>query len=983
MQSHRNHHEESARRYIELTSEFRDRSKWPCPAEFTVPISCTNRNTSEIEGQDPIVGAYPLYSWFQVPYSQPGSYSSPPGFVTPLRPRSVNGVYYTALWPLRPQLDGNPSGGPQLLPLVTGPTPNGFPVGTLQNICTPERFSCVTAQKFSGGSREFPLLTSKLTDPNEWLPLMNTIAFSPQYLPVSDYLAGANLLRFNYDPSVPLNQNINDFSGIGFYTGWQVVVLTDLQNVPVPPGIRTDTPNFIEGPTPSGVDQYGSIFEFYGKNGSIQTGGVVALYVYIGGTPSTVGFSVGDVLTNVFGGAILSGSTVAWVYPTIVGTTGSTPASTSIAAGAFVTWPEVTSSSGITLPAAVVESSRIISYDQKIGGVGIETSFSDSYDPSNDYYLVDFNSDPRDDWKDFVNGGPRIFVPGGSSRENAYVGLYVANYTLEQRTTENYTLDGLQRYRKITKYDATHRIAYLSGPLSLTVETFEQLDPASLSSPKHKFGSDTFVLRRENPLQCDTISRIGISSGSVLQMMVKEKGKGYKVSETIGSGQVQFLSGGVGTTNDIVNYSTPDYLLQGPGAAFYGIIREVMWCEEDRSLGGILRIEIRQQGEGFRPGNYFLRQNSTTAQGKSAVLFVPQVYQCLEIPEIVSAINPTRSKVAGQRGDFFFLSSVGQYILSSPALGLVVRNTNVRTRSPTFPRYYYAEPNVGTNTWFSGLDIQTGDFPLTTIECSDTQPFPENGLRRIIATSSKTETFTGVYAATPPNVVPTNFGNELTVVYLEGNFQGFGFVYQNTTDPLTSMGDPQELSNQNLPAVGNNAVISGLTSSGVLRVQSYQVLPFLTNTNHSLNYTGSVVSQTQMVCYEIELLSLILPNLPLDNNIGGLIAFYPYLYVELVNVTSPSAGNAGIIYSNNPHARKALFRVNVDDTSTPVISKFIKLDGDGSVQTVKFKPNDNLHFRVFLYSGDLFETSQQDTPPPLPPDFFVQISAEFGIRRLI
>ena len=100
-------------------------------------------------------------------------------------------------------------------------------------------------------------------------------------------------------------------------------------------------------------------------------------------------------------------------------------------------------------------------------------------------------------------------------------------------------------------------------------------------------------------------------------------------------------------------------------------------------------------------------------------------------------------------------------------------------------------------------------------------------------------------------------------------------------------------------------------------------------------------------------------------------------------MTSPSSGNLGIIYSNNPNSNKALFRVNIDDTSTPVISKFIKLDGDGTVQTIKFKPNDNLRFRVYLYNGELFETDQQDTPPPLPPDFFVQISAEFGIRRLI
>ncbi len=557
---------------------------------------------------------------------------------------------------------------------------------------------------------------------------------------------------------------------------------------------------------------------------------------------------------------------------------------------------------------------------------------------------------------------------------------------MEQRETENYTLTDpqgiLPLFQKIIKYDAKHRMAFLSGPLTISRQTFENLDPTGLDSPLYGFGNDTFVLRRENPLQCDSLDRIGISNGSILEILIKEKGSGYKVSETIASGLNQFLKGGTGTTNDIVTYANPDYILQGAGQAFYGVITEVLWCEDDRQRGGVLKIEIRQQGEGFRPGNYFLNPNSATAQGRSAVLYVPQVYQCLEIPSIVPTSTPLRTITAGRRGDFVFLESFGQYVYDNDGT-TGIYNTNSSTKSPTFPRYYYAEGAAGgTNSWSTGLDIQVGGYPLKITECASSNPFPETGLRRIVSTKAKTETFTGLYAASPAGV-PTNLGETLTVIYLEQAFHGFGLVYQNSTDSIVEMGDPQLLLNSNLPVAGNNNILNGLTNSGLLRAQSYQIMPFLENVNHSLNYTGSVVSQSQMVCYEIELLNLVLPNLPLDNNIGGLIAFYPYLYVELSNVTSPSSGNAGIIYSNNPAAKRALFRVNVDDTSTPIISKFIKLDGDGSVQTIKFKPNDNLHFRVYLQNGELFETDQQDTPPPLPPDFFVQISAEFGIRRLI
>ena len=183
-----------------------------------------------------------------------------------------------------------------------------------------------------------------------------------------------------------------------------------------------------------------------------------------------------------------------------------------------------------------------------------------------------------------------------------------------------------------------------------------------------------------------------------------------------------------------------------------------------------------------------------------------------------------------------------------------------------------------------------------------------------------------------------------------------------------------------VPAPGRGNGI--IPASNLLSSNAVQLVTFDRDNDVPLDYTGSTVSQNQMVCYEIELLSLVLPNKPLENEIGGLIAFYPYLYVQLTNETAPSGGTPGIIYSNNPHAHSALFRVAIDDTPTPAISQFIKVDGDGAVQTVKFKPNDNLHFKVFLQNGLLFATQTNDTVPPLPPDPFVQISAQFSIRRL-
>ena len=233
------------------------------------------------------------------------------------------------------------------------------------------------------------------------------------------------------------------------------------------------------------------------------------------------------------------------------------------------------------------------------------------------------------------------------------------------------------------------------------------------------------------------------------------------------------------------------------------------------------------------------------------------------------------------------------------------------------------------------------------------------------------------FAGTPPGLTQANLGNISTAPLIP---RGIPSLVQGTMQWSDARDAP--MGPLPAPSPAGGFIQGALQLSNSITGNWIQLLTFDRDNDQPLNYTGSTVSQNQTVCYEVELISLILPNLPLDNTIGGLIAFYPYLYVELSNRTAPSAGTKGILYSNNPNANRALFRVAIDDTPTPVISKFIKVDGDGAVQTIKFKPNDNLYLRVYLQNGTLFKTQENDTSPPSPPDPFVQISAEFSIKRL-
>lgn len=147
-----------------------------------------------------------------------------------------------------------------------------------------------------------------------------------------------------------------------------------------------------------------------------------------------------------------------------------------------------------------------------------------------------------------------------------------------------------------------------------------------------------------------------------------------------------------------------------------------------------------------------------------------------------------------------------------------------------------------------------------------------------------------------------------------------------------------------------------------------------------LIYNGSVVSQSETVSYEISLVNLTLPNISLIT--GSRAAFYPYLYVELSNVTASGGSSRNIIYSNNPNSYKALFLVPITDITDPVRTPFIKLDAGSMVQTIKFKPNDCLKFSLFLPNGQLYTSVMSDYYSPSGPNPLVQIDALFGIKRL-
>ena len=169
-------------------------------------------------------------------------------------------------------------------------------------------------------------------------------------------------------------------------------------------------------------------------------------------------------------------------------------------------------------------------------------------------------------------------------------------------------------------------------------------------------------------------------------------------------------------------------------------------------------------------------------------------------------------------------------------------------------------------------------------------------------------------------------------------------------------------------------------SEFTVSASKFEILVFSHDNHNPFVYTGSL--QQEIVCYHIELLNVILPNKILNCALGSRIAYYPYVYIEITNISGSSAGMKNVIYSNNPNATRMVFRAPIYDVQNPNNSAFVNLDGDGMMQTLKFKPNDNLFFSVHLSNGELYQTLEKETYSPLAPNPEIQISASFSFKRV-
>ena len=136
-----------------------------------------------------------------------------------------------------------------------------------------------------------------------------------------------------------------------------------------------------------------------------------------------------------------------------------------------------------------VESAIITGYNQNTGIVTLDTPFTNSgtngFDTSNDFYLIDFNTDPSGHWKSnpangnpYINinsGKPRVFFPGGAAIPNYYSGREITSASREQITGPRFALQDV----KVSNYDFVRRTLFLDRSIVPVSPSYRGIDVCS------------------------------------------------------------------------------------------------------------------------------------------------------------------------------------------------------------------------------------------------------------------------------------------------------------------------------------------------------------------------------------------------------------------------------------------------------------------------------------------------------------------------
>ena len=559
-----------------------------------------------------------------------------------------------------------------------------------------------------------------------------------------------------------------------------------------------------------------------------------------------------------------------------------------------------------------------------------EMSIISSYDPNTNICTLDTAFSDLDiatdyyviayDYNPINPTRPTLHIAGGENIDNYYVGSIVEDITLAQASG---VYANCSFTANIIKYDGVTRVATLDAPLD-----------------KGWKASDNYIIRKGNPSFRGIVSSTGEAGGIASYFATGQTSASNVVSE------VSLTTAGTGyTAGNSASNTTDSFLVK---------------IDSIDSSGGIRTFSIKNPGlphGGFTPGSNITMTAPTG--GTSAIFKVVKSGFGIS----VSGAYDNENNNAAHRQSFTTTSNLYKdHLLYVPSRyhtnGSSVSNVALNKYPGTYPDQY---PSIIS----ASSSMQIGNDPTNY-----GPNWPNFNACSTLAVNASSASMVCWKSELPPKIgTETGISTILAHFSDDTNVSGtFTKHYIVTKDGFISASSTN---------TGHYAIP---TTSGVFANNTYfEILPKSRNGYNSMKYYGSRVSQQQEVCYEIELLELILPNQTLKSGTGGLLSFFSPVFVEL---TPSNGGNMTSFASNNPNSRGALFKVPILDIPQKIISKYVRLDGANAIHTIKFRPNDSFKFRVFLPDGTDLEFNVDDNAPPVFANPECQVSALFRYKQV-
>ena len=161
--------------------------------------------------------------------------------------------------------------------------------------------------------------------------------------------------------------------------------------------------------------------------------------------------------------------------------------------------------------------------------------------------------------------------------------------------------------------------------------------------------------------------------------------------------------------------------------------------------------------------------------------------------------------------------------------------------------------------------------------------------------------------------------------------------------------------------------------------QVYEILSFSSDNAQSLKYQGTEVGTNNARCMQLNLVNLIVPNLPVANDYQGTLQNYPFVYVCVYSEYATTYNNSMV--SSAPASNQALFKVPV--TYLQGIS-YLTLGYAGMTPNINFRIDDTLRVKIFLPNGEILRfvtptTTAYIPGTPVPPNPVAQVQLLFEV----